>query len=147
MDKRLTEAQTKAQILNYFRRNLLGAAGNCGPSHLRSLPMKIMSVEENLYLSGLVKDAYEVTKELKRLADVVEDYFLLFGTDRTKAEIKARRAIQAKIDAGKAEELTDAEWKRLHPNFTRQRNAAKRKEGAVKSPSKTPGWTKESPKF
>lgn len=108
-----------ARQLNHQKRMALGAAGTI-KFRLPADLYKDLTNEQLLYLWGLRQKSEIISRQCEELADEITGFYARYGTERTKKDIVKRQEIQARINAGKWDEVSEAEYEFLYKSKTKK---------------------------
>lgn len=96
-----------AQVLNYYRRNILGAKGTTSwRMDADEMAALTPTEREDVYL--LESRSLRIHELLDKQDKAITDFYEKHGSDRTKRNIAARKIIGAKIK--NCEDITDEEF-------------------------------------
>lgn len=102
-----------ARELNWHKRAIKGAMGTTLPRFSNEATKDCSNVE-CLMLAGLIENAAEFKILLEKQEVIIDTIYLRFGSERARAMIIKRQEINAKLKAGRYEEVTDAEYQLLY---------------------------------
>lgn len=103
-----------ARELNWHKRMLTGAIGTT-KLKLSIEARRTLNEQESLFLSELFTDNEALTILLKKQCDLIDAFYLRYGSEATRRTITRRNEVREKLKQGRWDEVTDEEYKLIYP--------------------------------